>query len=107
MHGGMNNFVLGELFSLDLVSLEWRELGPMGNPPPVLQVSWDAQGPAPETVTHMLVPLLEARCSCQACTHPSCSEQLRWAVRRGRTRPDNRPASGGAACWQAVPQVDV
>ena len=39
MHGGMNNFVLGELFSLDLVSLEWRELGPMGNPPPVLQVS--------------------------------------------------------------------
>ena len=38
MHGGCSNFVLGELYSLDLTSWEWRELGPMGHHPPTLQV---------------------------------------------------------------------
>ncbi|KAK9804932.1 hypothetical protein WJX73_000485 [Symbiochloris irregularis] len=32
VHGGCGNFILGDLFALDLATLQWRELGLMGSP---------------------------------------------------------------------------
>ena len=36
VYGGSGNFVLGDLFALDLISMQWRELGPFAEPPPKL-----------------------------------------------------------------------
>lgn len=32
VHGGHGNFILGDLFALDLVTMQWKELGLMGSP---------------------------------------------------------------------------
>ena len=32
MHGGYGNFVLGDLYALDLSSMHWRELPALGSP---------------------------------------------------------------------------
>lgn len=37
MHGGFSNFVLGDLFALDLTTMQWRELGPFTKPGPKAQ----------------------------------------------------------------------
>ena len=37
VHGGFGNFVLGNVFALDLATMMWRELGPFARAPPKVQ----------------------------------------------------------------------